>query len=387
MSRAATALALATALIFGLACGSAIETPIAGGSPAASPPPTGVIDTPPLAGGLAPDKTGIILTDRVLLEKSHGGAWHDITPRAAGSTLGSAFVLDSTHIWAVSNPAAQSAGQFRAAVYESSDEGATWTTNSMSIAPSDRGFGPLYLTFVDSSNGWLVVDEGSHGGFSYASLYRTSTGGKSWSRVVAPQSAVVSFANGNDGISSSGPASRGAFVTHDGGQTWKPLQVTLPSPYAFEVFGQPRWVGPQAAVVPSYLLNGNRQPQGIGFFGTVDGGQSWQVEATSPVGSGSGQDLPLAVVGPDDWLVPESSQPPAPSSQHFRITTNRGQSWHAGGSLPTGAIDAIYFADQVSGWVTITTSGCKGFKSDCYSYTGLYQTADGGNTWSQLALP
>ncbi len=378
---------LAAAVAFAGACGAAINPPSAGGSPAPTPPPTGVISSPPLAGGLAYDKTGFILTDRALLEKNPGGAWHDITPTGSSGGLGSAFVLDSTHVWAVSNPSPDSSGRLRSTVYASSNGGATWTRRGMAVAPSDHGFGPLYLTFVDVGHGWLVVDEGSHGGFSYASLYRTSDGGGTWSRMVAPQSAAVSFANASDGISSSGPASRGAYITHDGGQTWTPLNNALPSPYQYDVFGYPRWVGQHTAVIPAYLLDSNRQPQGVGFYVTADNGRSWQIGATMPVGSGVGLGMPLIAVGLDSWLVAEPSLPPAPQSQHFQITTDHGKSWHAGGNLPSGAIDAISFADQASGWVTITTSGCKGFKTDCYSYTGLYQTDDGGDTWSQVALP
>jgi hypothetical protein len=53
-----------------------------------------------------------------------------------------------------------------------------------------------------------------------------------------------------------------------------------------------------------------------------------------------------------------------------------------GEGLPFAA--ELDFVDEQVGWARTTTEGCRGFKTDCYSVTALFKSADAGETWSQI---
>jgi photosystem II stability/assembly factor-like uncharacterized protein len=340
--------------------------------------------------GLAPDGTGWVLTMDRLQISSGGRSWRTLTvPGVTVPNVRAAFLLNAERIWVIAMPPPAGPGTVSAGVYVSADGGARWRTGQLHLVVSARGIGDFFLTFEDQLHGWLSVDEGSHAGFSYGSLYRTTDGGLSWSQLVAPQSSPVTFANAEDGISSGGPAALGTFVTHDGGATWR--KITLPSLPAGDltaVLGTPTFVSGTAGVLPANLLGSDHQPTAVGFFTTSDSGRSWTLTARVP---NARPDLGLVhsvyAIDLDHWIIPtfaRGSGAPA-ETQYVNISADRGRSWANGGALP-GSIDSIFFANATFGWAIISENGCNALKSDCYSNSGLFETMDGGRSWSQLTI-
>jgi hypothetical protein len=70
----------------------------------------------------------------------------------------------------------------------------------------------------------------------------------------------------------------------------------------------------------------------------------------------------------------------------LKATHDGGRGWEW---LPTVLEGA--FSDQISfsgstGWGVISDSGCRGFKTDCFTNIGLIQTDDAGASWRQVHL-
>src|SRR5438874_10094992 len=130
---------------------------------------------------LVASSTGWSLTSSELRwTQDNGGNWSTITPPGvSGATILTAFFLDVKSGWAVTDTPANSnstAGHFR--VYRTGDAGQTWSSSDLGDLdlPYQRP-GPASISFPDSSNGWVLIDRGSHGVSEYSSLFRTDDGG------------------------------------------------------------------------------------------------------------------------------------------------------------------------------------------------------------------
>jgi hypothetical protein len=70
----------------------------------------------------------------------------------------------------------------------------------------------------------------------------------------------------------------------------------------------------------------------------------------------------------------------------LKVTRDEGKSWEWMPSVLTGAFsNEISFAES-TGWGIVVDSGCRVFKTDCFTNTGLLQTADLGAHWVKVSL-
>ena len=117
------------------------------------------------------------------------------------------------------------------------------------------------------------------------------------------------------------------------------------------------------------------------IYSSSDAGQSWQFQHTYA-------GMPNR---------PGTSLGTALENSHFiHVTMRQNQIEVVGadgnrrsGTLPipaTGAysIDEMQFGDDLHGWVHISGTQCKGFKTGCSSFTALLKTEDGGATFTPL---
>lgn len=319
----------------------------------------------------------------LLLSRDGGGSWQPITPAGVNAAeIDTAFFLNLGVGWIVSQPPPGSEIEF----YRTKNTGTSW--QRLSVIPVQAGVArATHLVFVDEQHGWLVVDQGSHGGSSSAILFRSVDGGMTWRQSVMPHSAPVVFMTALDGFSAGGPTARGTFVTHDGGQSWSPLpKPSVPSAYATSWFDLPLFRTATDGVLPATFGYASGSPLAIGAYTTTDGGRSWSYGGSVATQSDNRYVFPLGVADPDDWiaLVPQTASG-SPPGRAIMVTHDRGRSWTRLNAtvLPVG-VEALSFSSPQFGWALVSESGCQSYKSECLTNAGLVSTRDGGVTWSQI---
>jgi len=205
-----------------------------------------------------------------------GASWSSVAPPVPSATPealnGVAFLPDG-HGWTVESESASAVRVWRRV-------GSTWTSTLLHPpAPVTGEYGPASLSFVDPMHGWFLLDGGSHGPFSPATLWRTTDGGRNWSLMSAPGSGVLHFVSPSLGFLASrpnGPHAGGLYVTHDGGVSW--TQAPLPSSVIVEQ--PPAVAGGVATVVAPNLAR-----TAASVFTSTDDGRSWTVTAQIPAPS------------------------------------------------------------------------------------------------------
>jgi photosystem II stability/assembly factor-like uncharacterized protein len=148
-------------------------------------------------------------------------------------------------------------------LFQTSDGGSTWSRQSV----REGGGYVVSAAFVDARNGWLLTRRGVAGPPS-EELFRTADGGGSWvglgDPVVPGDTAFrVAFADLDHGWLYSGSAGPYAYMSVDGGATWR--RVSMPAPPG----GWP--ATPQDSVVTQEFFVAARPTQGTGVMATVIG--------------------------------------------------------------------------------------------------------------------
>jgi photosystem II stability/assembly factor-like uncharacterized protein len=74
------------------------------------------------------------------------------------------------------------------------------------------------------------------------------------------------------------------------------------------------------------------------------------------------------------------------TTTRLKATGDGGQTWAWLPTILPGALmDEISFAGP-TGWAILHESGCRSFKTDCFTSVGLFQTTDAGAHWLQLSI-
>ena len=339
----------------------------------------------------AVDKAGLMRSGGIwavqgpylLTSTDNGASW-----RAASvpDQVGSIFVLDPQHAWAIGDRTATGPGHV--VVYRTADGGTTW---NQATVTGDFECDTTTFSFVDAEHGFIMcalVARAPDGPITAATttpgtgtVLKTVDGGASWSVAGHGTGLGASFTASDATTLWSAPdpfssqlSGAALHVSRDAGATWSAVDLPeAPAPFQpptqAEVAAGPEfWDASNGAFAISVAVVGTPTPQATWFYRTSDGGRTWAlVKKTSSV--------PPAVSGVSAlagriWVV-------VGTAGFFGLTVSSdfGSSWTdvpGLGMPPNTSYSELAMIDASHGLATAFLSP---------GTVGLMLTSDGGRSW------
>jgi len=345
------------------------------------------------------DEGWLLIDQRLYWTKTGGQSWEDITPSNPGqSVIRAVSFLDTQYGRLVLAESAED-GFMTYTMARTSDGGNSWQMTLLSLfEPGDVSSlaSTIYLHFLDSQTGWLVIQRATSSNFSVGALFKTTDGGHTWTRLTLPIGEPVYFVTSEIGWTAGGASGEELYRTQDGGLTWSPqivLSVSAPiNPR--RLYQLPKFKNEQAGVLPVVVVDGPATQ--VEFHTTQDGGQTWHLVKSVPVDQeiAPGVQIPLAIFDTESWMiiVPERAEALKISNDH--TTTVVGQDDLIGG------ISELDMVTPSAGWARYMAGDCPHAPQTprdpqssvetlihCSLEVKLLRTDDGGQTWNVLNLP
>jgi photosystem II stability/assembly factor-like uncharacterized protein len=304
---------------------------------------------------VSPEEGWLLIDQHFYWTKNAGQSWDSITPSNLDqSIIHAVSFVDTQHGWLVLTNSDES-GFTTYAIARTLDGGSTWQTASLSLfRPGDVNSlaGAVYLHFLDSQTGWLVVRRATSSNFSLGTLFKTTDGGNTWTQLTIPIGEPVYFVTSEVGWTAGGAAGDELYRTQDGGRTWRPQAIGSPLAntnqrrlYQLPIF-ENEWRG----VLPVVIADGEEAR--IEF-------QHW-----------------IMVLPNDEQLLNISN--------HGKTTTITSKNPLLAGISELDMITpSIGWAKYVSGSCTSALQTHK----HCQLEIKLLRTSDGGKTWEVMSLP
>jgi len=281
--------------------------------------------------------------DHVLRTMDGGVSWDDVTPPEAFENLMSAipFFASPDSAWVVYSDRVWEHDPHPLIVWRTQDGGRTWVPSDAEFPLSESDF-PEQIQFVGDQRGWLLITQPGmsvHGAF----VATTDDGGSSWSRVGYPDE----------------PGSEGDMGCTKTLMSFRDLAVG--------------WIVGDCAF-------------GVYFKRTSDGGKTWSDELLA---APSGRIGDFVVSKPRLWPDPAEGEIVTVVVSSFGGDTAEGWlmvSLDGGNTWSTSEVPkpfgVEFFLDSSVGWF----AGSDGYDYQGNGESSLYQTRDGGQTWSLLSI-
>jgi hypothetical protein len=229
----------------------------------------------------------------------------------------------------------------------------------------------------------VVADWGITSTAHYSTLFISSDGGTTFAQHPTRIGLFVSsdtFVSPQRGVIVAGPVNNDLYRTADGGASWVPVTIPgLPSGPAVSYlsYGTPGASGTQLLV--PVTVTSSDGAQALSIYRSTDAGAAFAGPTGPPLSlpaSLSAGDISPAISGTVLWL---------PARGRIYQTINAGMTWRTVMTAQSVYPISLISASQAIG--TATYSGCRSFKTDCYNYSYLIATTDGGRSWRALVTP
>src|SRR6266511_1709022 len=240
------------------------------------------------------------------------------------------------------------------------------------------------VAFIDRRHGWVAAYNCAE---AAVYLYRTSDGGRSWTRLGSglgspslPCLAPIEFVSRAAGWMARCGAD--VFASADGGRHWR--RGTIPAPYPRDArsYDLPRFVGRMGSVAATL---GRGTSSAVAFSASDDGGRSWSLRSLRRIDRCPLRPKlvpwpafwPASVASPRVWWVVAGRR-----KALVQVTNDAGRRWHT--VIPHGlsprvcAVTKVSAADGRVAWVVAR------YRSQ--SETALFETRDAGRTWRRVTL-
>jgi hypothetical protein len=263
-------------------------------------------------------------------------------------------------------------------VFSSADGGARWSELPVAAASGPAGA----AQFVEDRSGvvGLQVTEQTSSNFSSGEWFAPQSDG-TWARHTAPAGGTVS-STGPSLWLVGGPQADSLFRSVDKGSSWTP--VSLPKECRP---GGGAYAPPHESDGGVLMLAVNT-PGGTGGEATLlscvssDLGASWHSSASTTVVQALEPGVPVAsgVGGNTLWFVlPDATRV-------VRAAVDGTVSAVSPNGLPAG-VQSVSAMSDLAATVTTSTTSCPTGKASCTTIDGVFETSDGGQTWTQLTAP
>ena len=267
-------------------------------------------------------------------------------------------------------------------VKSSSDFGASWKSVNLPVGEANAG-GAQFVTQGGIIVGMLVTDVTSSN-FSNGEWYATSDGGLRWTHHLLPAGGVITSAGGDLWLAA-GPQFASVYRSTNLGLTWSKVAIPAATSANGEALSVPGQLKNGSVLLVATKPNvGNASTFAVTVYLSSNKGETWKVLAqTSFVGQISSGVTAAAAVSDDTiWIG-------APTDQSLILISSTGaisSTSSITGVFAGGSINSIIPTGSSSAWVTTMKGECPAGKTSCSEIGVLIRTVDSGKSWSRVDL-
>ena len=351
---------------------------------------------------ISADEGWIWMNRHIYWTKTGGRDWINISPLNLGQAIIRAVsFLDTQYGWLMLTDVDET-GNIAYSTAKTSDGGKTWQIRPLSLFESgdiNALAEAVYVHFIDSQVGWVVIKRATSSNFSVGTLFKTTDGGNTWTQLSIPIGEPVYFVTSEIGWIAGGAAGDEFYRTQDGGMTWHSQTIVRPTTGNISqrhLYQLPTFENINDGVLPVMITDGDTTQ--VEFYVTNDSGESWNLATRVPVDReiAPGSPLPLTVFDTRRWLIV------APNSNQLLKTSNRTDTTMVmSQDRMTAGITKLDMVTPGVGWAEYNSGNCAPVAQAnatslsspqqssirCTSETRLLRTNDGGQTWIRLNLP